>query len=218
MRQGHLLSLGIGLLVVSAAVAIVGVAAGGVQPTAVAEPPLGMMSVWTAPSGNATVSMDQAEQSVQSFLAQTGNKDLVIDELMEFNRNFYALIKEKSTGTGALELLVDRQTAAVSPEPGPNMMWNVKYGMMGGSVIGFGSGAGQMSVSPQRATQLAQAWLDQQGTGYVAGTPDAFYGYYTFHFLKGGKIAGMLSVNGQTGQVWFHTWHGPFIQSREVAG
>jgi hypothetical protein len=34
-------------------------------------------------------------------------------------------------------------------------------------------------------------------------------------FLKDGKVAGMLSVNGYTGQVWYHTWHGNFISERE---
>ena len=49
--------------------------------------------------------MDKAQQSVQSFLDRTGNKDLRIDELIEFDRNFYELIEEKSTGIGAVELL-----------------------------------------------------------------------------------------------------------------
>jgi hypothetical protein len=42
-----------------------------------------------------------------------------------------------------------------------------------------------------------------------------FYGYYTFDFTVNGKIAGMLSVNGNTGQVWYHSWHGDFIQEVE---
>ena len=73
-----------------------------------------------------------------------------------------------------------------------------------------------MTVNPERATGIAQGWLDQRGSGYTAGTPDAFYGYYTFHYQKDGKIAGMLSVNRATGQVWFHNWHGNFIRAREL--
>jgi len=45
---------------------------------------------------------------------------------------------------------------------------------------------------------------------------DAFHGYYTLHFQRAGQIAGMLSVNGSSGQVWFHSWHGGFIQSRDL--
>ena len=177
-----------------------------------------MMGFGTS-SGQA-ISMDDAQQSVQSFLNRTGNSDLRIDELMEFDRNFYALIKEKSTGIGAFELLVNKTTGSVGYEPGPDMMWNAKYGMMRGfgGMMGFGSTSGAMTISPDRATQIAQGWLDQRGSGYSAGTADAFYAYYTFHFSKAGQIAGMLSVNGSTGQVWFHSWHGNFIQSRELGG
>ncbi len=171
-------------------------------------------------SSTQNISMDKAQQSVQSFIDRTGNSDLRIDELMQFDRNFYALIKEKSTGIGAFEVLVNPTTGAVGYEPGPDMMWNAKYGMMRGfgGMMGSGSASGSMTVPPDRAAQIAQGWLDRRGGGYSAGTPDAFYGYYTFHFLRSGQMAGMLSINGSTGQVWFHSWHGNFIQSRELGG
>jgi len=35
-----------------------------------------------------------------------------------------------------------------------------------------------------------------------------FYGYYTFHILEKNETVGMLSVNGITGDVWYHDWHG----------
>ena len=44
---------------------------------------------------------------------------------------------------------------------------------------------------------------------------EAFYGYYTLHILKNGQVEGMLSVNGYTGAVWYHTWHGPFLGMKE---
>lgn len=136
---------------------------------------------------------------------------------MEFDQNFYALIKEKDTGIGAFELLVDKSTGAVGFERGPDMMWNTKYGMGGRfGDIGFGGATTAMSVTPQRATDIAQRWLDRRGSGYSPGTPDVFYGYYTLHFEKASQVDGMLSVNGATGQVWFHSWHGKFIQGREL--
>lgn len=171
-------------------------------------------------SGGSSISIDRAQQTVQSFLDQTGDKDLQIDELMEFDQNFYALIKEKSTSLGAFELLVNKSSGAVMFEPGPNMMWNTKYSMMGRGMMGgrrfqVGDASASMPVSAADATRRAQDWLDQNFAGDSAGTPDAFYGYYTFHFEKGGQIAGMLSVNGYGGQVWFHTWHGGFVQARD---
>jgi hypothetical protein len=117
------------------------------------------------------------------------------------------------------------------------MMWNTKYGMMAGqgSMMGGlgnmmsglwgGASAGQvtadMPVKPQQAVQGAQKYLDAQGTGLTSEqAPDTFYGYYTLHALnKDGTIQGMLSVNGYTGQVWYHTWHGNFItMNAEKAG
>lgn len=166
-----------------------------------------------------SISMQTAQQNVQAFVDRSGNADLRIDEMMEFDQNFYALIKERSTGIGAFELLVNKQSGSVVFEPGPDMMWNSKYSVMGaGGNMGARGGmearsaGAAMSVNSERATQVAQAWLDRNRGGNSAGTPDAFYGYYTFHYLKAGRIAGMLSVNGSTGQVWFHTWHGAFIQ------
>jgi hypothetical protein len=212
MSQRLLFTIGVVAIAASVVIGVAGVATN----------PAGFSTTgWFGTSSNHNISIDSAQQSVQSFLDRTGDRDLRMDELMEFDRNFYALIKEKSTGIGAFELLVDKTTGAVGYEPGPDMMWNAKYGMMRaglGGMIGFGPTSGAMTVTPERATQNAQGWLDQRGGGYSAGTPDAFYGYYTFHFLRYGRIAGMLSVNGSNGQVWFHTWHGNFIQSRELGG
>jgi hypothetical protein len=211
MIQRLLLIVGV---VAIAASLVLGVAGMATSPTG-----FSMMGDFGTSSRQA-ISMDKAQQSVQSFLDRTGNSDLRVDELMEFDRNFYVLVKENSTGIGAFELLVNKTTGNVGYEPGPDMMWNAKYGMMRrfGGMMGSGSASGSMTVSSDRAAQIAQGWLDRRAGGYAAGTPDAFYGYYTFHFLKNGQIAGMLSINGSSGQVWFHSWHGNFIQSRELGG
>jgi hypothetical protein len=56
-----------------------------------------------------------------------------VTEVMEFTNNYYAEVEEKDTGIGAMELLIGRPGSRVYQEPGPNMMWNTKYGMMSGS-------------------------------------------------------------------------------------
>jgi hypothetical protein len=33
--------------------------------------------------------------------------------------------------------------------------------------------------------------------------------------MNDGIIDGMLSVHGSSGQVWFHSWHGDFIDMTE---
>ncbi|MFI5176856.1 MAG: hypothetical protein ACHQKY_18515, partial [Terriglobia bacterium] len=52
----------------------------------------------------------------------------------------------------------------------------------------------------------------------VATSPDTFQGFYCFDVndVATGKKYGMLSVNGTTGQVWYHTWHGNYIQGQEI--
>ncbi len=69
----------------------------------------------------------------------------------------------------------------------------------------------EMSVSVQDAFQYAQKWLDQNFKGAQIEEAYAFYGYYTIDFSRNGQTIGMLSVNGYTGDVWYHTWHGEFI-------
>lgn len=193
---------------------------GGSSPSAQQAAPLG--------------SLDAARQSFDGYVAKMGNPDLTLDEVMQFQWNCYAIVKEKSTGSGAFELLADPRTGAIFPEMGPNMMWNTKYspmatyggGMMGG-MGGFAPGgmmsgtwgptapATQPTVTADQAHQLAQQWLDDNQAGSSTETPDSFFGYYTLHITKDGQVTGMLSVNAYTGQVWFHTWHGTFTASSQ---
>lgn len=180
----------------------------------------GMMRVPGVPATGQPISMDQAAAAVQQYVSAYNNSDLTLTEIMEFDNNFYALITEKSTGIGAFELLVDRFSSTVYPEPGPNMMWNTKYGHMGmgGGMMGghWRQQTGPMTVTVAQARTIAQQWLDANQPGAkLADDEMQFYGHYTMDFLKDGKTSGMLSVNGYTGQVWFHTWHGNFISEKE---
>ena len=170
----------------------------------------------------------QAKQAVEGYLKNLNNPDLELKEIMIFNNNAYARIVEKSTGIGAMELLVDPTTLSVFPEYGPNMMWNQKYGhiggygmmggagMMGGYFNNSSSDSSQMTVTSEQALQLAQQYLDLQYPGYKTATDaDPFYGYYTIDIMKDNQPAGMLSVNGYSGQIFLHNWHGTFIEMWE---
>jgi hypothetical protein len=145
-----------------------------------------------------------------------------------------------------MELLINRPGSRVYPEPGPNMMRNTKYGMMSrgrgyGGMMGPNGGmmgpggrgmmggyssapartsqgttADKMPVSSDRAREIADAYLSRVSPGIRAEEPTRFYGYYTIDTEKDGKTNGMLSVNGYSGEVWYHSWHGPFIAEQEV--
>jgi len=165
------------------------------------------------------LSIEHAHEAVERYIATLGDVSLKVAEVMEFERNFYAIVEESDTGIGALELLVDKWTGAVGPEMGPNMMWNGRYGMHGRGGRMMGRANERNRIAPQEALQIAQRWLGTHRAGVKAEEhADPFYGYYTIHTVKEGQIEGMLSVHGTTGQVWYHTWHGAFLRMIEGEG
>ena len=172
------------------------------------------------PNPNAgPITIDQAADSTRLYLNGYGGR-LVVTEVMDFASSYYAEVEEKDTGIHAMELLIDKYSGRVSPEMGPNTMWNTRYGMMSGGMMGGGYYSGNpssvaMPVSPEQAKTLAQQYLDANRSGLTVAEADAFYGYYTLHTLKNGQLAGMLSVNGYNGSVWYHNWHGAFIDMKE---
>ncbi len=185
----------------------------------------GMMGGWTAPAELApagdALTLDEAVAVAQAYVAAQADPNLALDEVLQFSNNFYALVVEVESGRAAFEFLIDPATGTVYPEPGPNMMWNLRYGMHTGLYAGMmgqwnnipaGADGVEMTVSPEQARESAQQFLDNTNSGLTAASEgDTFYGYYTFEVLEGDSVAGMLSVNGYTGQVWFHQWHGDFI-------
>ncbi|MEE8389866.1 MAG: hypothetical protein V3S14_03590 [Anaerolineae bacterium] len=167
-------------------------------------------------ASSGVLTLEDAHEIVAQYVTSLGYTDLKVADVMEFERNFYAIVQESDTGIGAMELLLDKWTHVVGPEMGPNMMWNGRYGMHGHS--GMMGGASEHNIlSPEEALEIAQRWLNIYQSGVtVEEHADPFYGYYTVHTLKDGEIEGMLSVHGSTGQVWYHTWHGAFIHMLEL--
>jgi len=197
-----------------------------------------MMGGYGYNNANVTpLTIDQTKAAAESYLSTLDNSDLEIAEIMIFDNNGYVIVKEISTGVGAFELLVDPASQIAYPEHGPNMMWNLKYSgtnhnnmmsengyaMMGngGMMSGWNNTTpadvnAQMIITPEQAIVYAQQYLDANISDATAATdPIQFYGYYTIDFEKDGKVAGMLSVNGYSGQVFLHTWHGTFIEETE---
>ena len=196
----------------------------------------GMMGYASSGSGTPVSDLSDAKRQAQRFADRL---DLRVGEVMQFENNYYAELIEPG-GARATEVLVNSATGAVFLEYGPAMMWNTRYGMMGGGsgvggMMSGGPGSGGMmgggyggdptwapspettrpSVSAQEAKAVAARWLAREGSELRAGTADAFPGYYTLHVLEGDRLAGMLSVNAYTGAVWYHRWHGRFLSMTE---
>jgi hypothetical protein len=165
-----------------------------------------------------TINITTASTIAQNYVASIGNPDLVVKQVEEYQANYYVQVNEKSTGNGAFELLINKYTGSIYPEMGPNMMWNNKYGMMrSGALSGiYGTPTTTMTVTTIQATTDAQQYLTPYLPGTTTGDITTFYGYYTIEVLNGTTPYGMLSINGYSGQVWFHTWHGAFMQELDL--
>jgi hypothetical protein len=161
-------------------------------------------------------------ERLEEYISRLGR--FKISEVMEFTNNFYAIIIEEDTGMGAFELLVDPYSGVITPEPGPNMMWNLKYGMHNRMhnvwvpwwQVGPNS---EMPISSEEAKEIAYSYLKSiyPTEDIEVEEPAKFYGYYTLDYELNGRIHGMLSVNGFTGEVWYHSWHREFIQEKELS-
>ena len=173
------------------------------------------------------LSLEQAEAIARQVVAQWGNPDLVPTHIMEFTNNFYVAVEDKTTGQGAFEFVIDRFTGYVHPEP-QSMMWNTKYGhMRGAGGPGYGGIKGpwygglkeQNLTGPlnlDQAKTQGQRFLDAQFPGTKTDEARTFPGYYTIDVTRDDRPVGMLSVNAYTGRVWYHAWHGVFIQEKDL--
>lgn len=200
----------------------------------------GMMQQYGYSNSNVKpLSVDQAKDAATKYIQSLNVDGLEPGEVMIFDNHAYVIVEEAKTGLGAFELLVDPVTQIAYPEHGPNMMWNLKYGGLNHqSMLGIGNGmmgmmdasgmmngwssstpadiSAELTVTPELAREYAQTYLDANISGATAvENPIKFYGYYTFDFEKDGEVAGMLSVNGYSGQIFVHTWHGAFIEETE---
>ncbi len=216
MRTRGLLIIGVGAIGAALLLSVAGIATGRMAGWSMGAPGGMMGPVFGAGTGD--IGMDRAVKIARETAASYPSGGLAADEVIEFSNNYYASIREKGTGIGAFEILINRGTGNVIREPGPDMMWNAKYSAMGGGMMGsFGvTGSGPMTVTAQQAQDIAQRWLDANQAGTSAKSPDSFYGYYTVDFQRAGRLVGMLSVNGYTGLVWFHSWHGAFVQLKDL--
>ncbi len=162
-------------------------------------------SEWLSGDGQPVDGLAEARVRAQEYAAVLG-PNLRVGEIMWFSKNYYAELEE-SDGTKATEILVDPSTGAVRLEFGPAMMWNTRYGTMSRTDA-------PARLSAEEAEQAAQQWADDHDELTVADA-EAFPGYYTLHTLQQDRIEGMLSVNADTGDVWYHSWHGEFREMSE---
>lgn len=153
------------------------------------------------------VTQEEALRNMQSFAQQYGS-EIKVEDFMAFSSNYYGVMKDASSNQYIAEVIVDRYSGSAYPEPGPNMMWNTRYGA-------GREQAGNVSYDMASSKKLAEEFL----TGYLPESQimesHEMPGYYTFDFGRQ-EIEGMLSVNAYSGQIWVHTWHGSYLGEMNV--
>jgi hypothetical protein len=157
-------------------------------------------------SGAKPISSKDALQRMESFARQYGS-NVEVEDFMAFSGNYYAVLKDTDNNLSLAEVLVDRYSGSAYPEPGPNTIWNTRYGS--GRV-----GAGGTAYDLAGAKRLAEDFLKVYLPGAKIMEANALPGYYTFDFGRQ-EIEGMLSVNAYSGEIWVHTWHGFYLGGRE---
>ena len=165
-----------------------------------------------------TLTINQAAQIANTYVTSLNNPDLKVTQVEEYTGNFYVQVGETSTGYGAFQLLINKITGVVTPEMGSNMMWNTKY-TFGMAYCNWVRGTTTTTpiVTLDQAEANTQQYLKTYLPGTTVGGVTTFYGYYNVEVLNAGTTYGMLSVNAYTGQVWYHTWHGTFIQELQLS-
>ena len=150
------------------------------------------------------ISSESALMSMKELAEQYG-PNVKVEDFMTFSSNYYAILEDNESKKGMAEVLVDRYSGLARPEPGPNMLWNTRFG------AGRERSGGK---SPAEAKKLAEDFLVDYLPGAKVMEAAAMPGYYTFDFGRE-NIDGMLSVNAYDGEIWVHTWHGFYLGGHE---
>jgi hypothetical protein len=198
---------------------------------------IGTQATPTTGTTTTGLTINDAATTAQNYVTGLGNTNLAVKEVDQYSNCFYAQVVEKDTGAGAFELTINSTTGAVSAEQGAMMNWNTKYGITSSGMMGYlttGTNAGMMgtggmmswlrgtpsttmTVTMDQAKTNAQQFLTTNYPGTTIGQATIFYGYYMMQVLKGASYYGMITVNGQTGQVLYCSWLGNYMQ-RMVIG
>ncbi len=126
-----------------------------------------------------------ARSEAQRFASRLG---LRVDEVLQFQRNFYAKLVDAS-GSAATEVLVDPSSGIVWLEYGPAMMWNTRYRMM--------NGAGARMMGSYGASMMGASRTGMMGAEGGRSTASGGHGAATM--MGGSGSSGMMGGSGSGG-------------------
>lgn len=163
-------------------------------------------------AATAPITIDAAADAARRYIADQGNTDLKLTKILEFTNGFYANVGEISTGTGAYELRIDRNSGAVSRTMGPGMMWNKKYqGGMMDMMGGMGDMSGMMEMMGGMESMMGEGGMmgcmngddDEDDNGDDNGMEGMDHGSMSGGDMSGasgmGNMDGMSGMDGRSG-------------------
>ncbi|ABO08159.1 hypothetical protein [Pyrobaculum calidifontis] len=150
--------------------------------------PMGMYGVGGCPMAGWGGGLYVNDSNVVEYVKRVTGYEVISVE--KYSNGYYVVVG--IGGAPQREVLVFFN-GVIHPEP-QSMMW-------------LGS---PMRISEEEARRIAESWLASRFPGAVIEEEYTFPGYYTFHFEVSGDMQ-MLSVNGYSGAVWFHSWHGKYL-------
>ncbi len=180
MRTKRIAIVAAAVTIVAAIGAVVALAAGGSSSWSGGLGMMGGRYAYRPAQPTQVHTLAAARTEAQQFADRLG---LRVDEVMQFQRNFYAKLVD-SSGNGATEVLVDPSTGVVSIEYGPAMMWNTRYGM--------GRSAGSMMGSYGRGMMRGAGHGAMMGAGSGARSSTGGYG----QGMMGGSGSGPGMMGG----------------------
>lgn len=148
------------------------------------------MLVWQEGNGP-TTSPEQATASALEAVRVRGWTQLSIDEVHIFP-GFYEVEFNDTSGFKGPEVYVNRDSGAIGPEMGPNLIWDTRYG----------SGVGTCNAQLDEATarSIASSYLrGLNGSSEIQlGDSERHHGYWEFELMRNGQAINQVNVNDCT--------------------
>lgn len=131
------------------------------------------------PANLTPLTVDEAKKAAQDYVTALKIDGLELGEVLIFDTHAYVVVKETATGNGAFELVVDPMNKLAHPEPGPDTLWNLKYGGvlqsgmqdMPGGMGRFGPGPKGPGANDPDANATPNPTPDAAATVAPAATP-----------------------------------------------
>jgi hypothetical protein len=143
------------------------------------------MMVWQRGDGPLASPQSAAASALRAVRAK-GWSWLSVDEVHIFP-SFYEVEFNDRDGYKGPEVYVNRNSGAVGPEMGPNMMWDSTYGM---------GGACSATLPEAQARQSARS-----GTSLALGDAERHHGYWEFELKRGDRVVNQINVQDCTHQI-----------------